>query len=66
MDELETDVGAVEAENVVRGVDALSEIGVPRTETASELAAVWEILPLRLPQYPEEPTSEKPARDGAY
>ena len=55
------------AENVVRGVDALSDSGVPSTdEIASELATVWEMLPLRLPHDGGALASEKPAREGAY
>ena len=66
-DDDEIDVGAVDApENVVRGVDTLSDNGVPSPEEmASELVTVREMLPLRRPRVDDEPMSEKPARDGA-
>ena len=65
----DSDVGAVDApEYVVRGVNIPSDSCVPSTECDSVLPTVREMLPLRLLllHEPDDPRSEKPARDGAY
>lgn len=47
-------------------MEALSDKGVPSNEeTASELATVRDMLPLRRPQVDGELASENPALEGA-